>query len=1144
MDFDDVLAQTLYLLQRQGKVSYSALRRRFDLDDAYLNDLKDELLFAHPVVDEQDRGLVWTGETASISVATSQPDQSDPQPVVEPAQLAQATSSPVAPHTPEAERRQLTVMFVDLVGSTRLSGELDPEELRDVVRAYQSTCTEVVHRYDGYVAQLLGDGLLVYFGFPQAHEDDAQRAVRAGLDIVEAIGALNTRLEQDQGITLAVRLGIHTGLVVVGDMGGSGRQEPLALGETPNLAARLQGLAEPDTVVISAHTYRLIQGYFDCDSLGEYELRGVSQPIVVYRVLRASGVQSRLDIARTHGLTPLVGREQEAGLLIERWSRVKEGQGQVVLLSGEAGIGKSRMVQVLKDHIVEEAHTRVECRSLPYFTNSALYPMTDFLQRTWRFQTDDTPEQKLEKLRQSLSPYRLPLEESVPLFASLLSLPVPEDQYPPLTLPPQRQRQKTLESMVAIVLELAESQPVLFILEDLHWTDPTTLEFIDLLIHQTPTACVYALLTCRPEYQPSWSHHSYLTEVTLNRLSQSQSERMIEGVTGGKPLTSEVRQQIVERSDGVALFIEEMTKSTLESGYLKEVDGHYELTGPMGSLTVPATLQDSLMARLDRLVAAKAVAQYAAVIGRQFTYELLHAVSPLTAAMLQYELGRLVAAELVYQRGLPPQATYTFKHALIQDTAYESLLKSTRQQYHQRIVQVVEVQFPDIAETQPELLAHHYTEAGLTEPAVIWWQRAGETAFQKSAITEAIGHLTQGVDLLNTLADSPQRMQRELDMQILLGKSLAIAQTASAPEAQRAYTRARVLCDRLGNTHQLYDVLVGFARYYQDQGKYQHLLEINEQLLALAQDQHDTMRLVEAHNMLGQNLRRLDDLATARYHLEQAIHLYDTHVPPPSTGNAVGSSYLLMSSLFHYAIVLWNLGYPDAILACIEQMRKWARGTPFDQAWFLWFSADLHTLRGEWDTAHEQLDLLMPLATEHSIAMPRILGMYRLGYVLAREGQGEAGVALIRQALASHLGKKGLTGSIALHALARTYAHLRQPEDGLRAVAEAFDLLLETGERQQEFQLYRLKGELLLMQQSSDPIQAEACFQQALAIARSQRAKSLELLAAMRLARLWQQQGKHAEAYELLAPIYGWFTEGFDTSDLKDAKVLLDELGG
>src|SRR5262249_20836458 len=660
MTFDEILEQVITLLQRQGRVSYRALKMRFDLDDEYLDVLKEELIDAQRIaLDEDGRILVWTGQAEGVPLSASPSLQVEQQRLVQydqPTQIA----PPLEPHTPEAERRQLTVMFCDLVESTKLASQLDPEDWRDVARAYQRVCTEVIQRYEGHIAQLLGDGLLVYFSYPQAHEDDPQRAVRTGLSILDAMGDLHTRLKRDKGIQVALRIGIHTGLVVVGEMGGQGRQEQLALGEVPNVCSRIEGLAAPNTIAMSEATYRLVQGYFECRDLGAQTLRGVAQPLHVYQVLGESGVHSRLDIVSTRGLTPLVGREQEVGLLLERWAQVKDGQGHVVLLTGDAGIGKSRLVQMLKDHVAQESHVRWECRSTEYSQNSALYPVIDLFQRLLRFEAQETPDAKLEKLEHALSQYRLPLEESVPLFAPLLALPLPEHHYPPLNLSPQRQRQKTLETIVAILLELAEHHPVLLILEDLHWTDPTTLELLGLLLDQTPTVSILVLLTCRPYFQPAWHHRSYLTEITVNRLHHTQVEQIVTGMTDGKTFPAVVLQQILTKTDGVPLFVEELTKAILESGQLKVIDGHYELTGPLPASAIPATLQDSLMARLDRLVTAKGVAQLAAVIGRQFSYGLLQAISQLDAMTLQRELGRLVEAELVYQRGLPPQATYTF----------------------------------------------------------------------------------------------------------------------------------------------------------------------------------------------------------------------------------------------------------------------------------------------------------------------------------------------------------------------------------------------------------------------------------------------------------------------------------------------------
>jgi len=628
MSLYDVLDQIIALLRQRKRLTYRLVKREFALDDETLADLKDELIYAQNLaVEEDERVLVWIGDTEGRHEVLSPPSHTPQQSAI------QATQPPHAPlpepRSPEAERRQLTVMFCDLVDSTKLSSQLDPEDYHDMVRAYQNVCTEVIQHYAGHVAQLLGDGLLVYFGYPHAHEDDAQRAVRAGLGMLAALEELNTRLQQAKGIQLAIRIGIHTGLVVVGEMGGQGRQEQLALGDVPNIASRIEGLAAPNTIAVSEATYRLVQGYFDCEALGEQTLRGVTEPIQVYRVFQESGVYSRLDVAQTKGLTPLVGRESEVTLLLERWEQAKSGQGQVVLLTGDAGIGKSRLVQVLKEHVTHEPHMRWECHSSEYYQNTALFPLVDLFQRSLQWQPDDTPEDKLGKLEQTLNHYRLPLQESVPLFAPLLSLPLPENHYPPLNLSPQRQRQKTLEALIAILLEQAERHPFLFIVEDLHWTDPTTLELLSLVIEQIPTTSILTVLTCRSHFQPSWSHRSDLSEVTVHRLSQPQIERMTTHVAGGKLLPPQVLHQIIEKTDGVPLFVEEMTKAVLESGQLKAVDGHYELTGSLRTLTIPATLQDSLMARLDRLVTAKAVAQYAAVIGRQFSYALLQAVSQL-----------------------------------------------------------------------------------------------------------------------------------------------------------------------------------------------------------------------------------------------------------------------------------------------------------------------------------------------------------------------------------------------------------------------------------------------------------------------------------------------------------------------------------
>jgi class 3 adenylate cyclase len=816
MDFLAVADQVIELLRSRGRVSYRALKVQFHLDDEQFDALKEELLYTHQgEIEEDGRGLVWAGGASPMPAPTSRPGQ--PAQVTERLEEppAQSGSSPAGPQVPEAERRQLTVLFCDLVDSTVLASQLDPEEWREVVRAYQDTCAKVIGRFEGHIAQYLGDGLLVYFGYPQAHEDDAQRAVRAGLGMVEAVGQLNSRLERAREVHLSVRLGIHTGLVVVGEMGGGTRQEQLALGETPHIAARLQGVAAPNTMVISAITYQLLRGFFACQSLSTPSLKGIAQPLEVYQVLYESTARGRLEAAGSTGLTPLVGREQEVGLLLERWTQVKDGLGQVVLLSGEAGIGKSRLVQVLTEQVAAEPQAWLTpCQCSPYYQNSALYPMIDLLERVvLQLARDESPQQKLLKLEGFLVQYGFLLPEAVPLFASLLSLPL-SSSYAPLNISPEQQKQRTLQAILTLLLRRAAQQPVLLVMEDLHWVDPTTLELLSLLVDQGPTARLLALLTYRPDFRLPWTGRSHLTQVTLSRLPKRQAAEMADRVARGKTLPPEVVEQVVAKTDGVPLFVEELTKMVLESGMLQEGEERYELTGPLPPLAIPTTLHDSLMARLDRLAAVKALAQLGATLGREFSYELLQAVSPWDEGTLHRGLQQLVAAEFLYQQGLPPQATYRFKHALIQDAAYQSLLKSTRQQYHQHIAQVVEARFPTICETQPEWLAHHDTQAGLHEPAIGYWQLAGQQASDRSANQEAISHFTTGIELLQTLPETPQRTQHALSLHTALGAALQRTKGLAAPEVEQVYTQARALCQQVGETPELVPVLLGLWRFY------------------------------------------------------------------------------------------------------------------------------------------------------------------------------------------------------------------------------------------------------------------------------------------------------------------------------------------
>jgi predicted ATPase len=932
--------------------------------------------------------------------------------------------------------------------------------------------------------------------------------------------------------------------VVVGEVGGGARQEQLALGETPNVAARLQGLAAPNTLVVSAAAVPLLGGFFACRSLGTHRLKGVPQPMEVSQVLYESTARSRLEVVGSTGLTPLVGREQELGLLRERWARVKEGLGQVVLLSGEAGIGKSRLVQVLKEHVAAEPQTWLTpCQCSPYYQNTALYPMIDLLERVvLRFERAESPAQKLRKLEGFVVQYGLPLAEAVPLFAALLSLPLTTD-YAPLALSPEQQKQQTLHALLTILLRIAAQQPVLLVMEDLHWVDPSTLELLTLLVDQGPTARILALFTCRPDFSPPWTGRAHLTQVTLPRLPRRQAAEMTSRVAHGHALPPDVVEQIVAKTDGVPLFVEELTKMVLESGLLQEQEDGYTLTGPLPPLAIPTTLHDSLMARLDRLAAVKGLAQLGATLGREFSYELLWAVSPWDEDTIQQGLHRLVAAEFLYQRGLPPQATYVFKHALIQEAAYQSLLRSTRQQHHQRIAQVLEARFPEIVETQPELVAHHYTEAGLSTQALPYWQRAGERALRRSASVEAISHLTKGLEVLTTLPDTPERTHQELAMQTTLGAAFMVTKGYAAPEVERVYARARTLCQQMGDAPQLFQVLRGLWLFYLIRAELQTARELGEQLLTLAQRVRDVALLVEAHYALGNTLNYVGEFVHAQTHLAQGLALSERQ---PHRAHAFPYGYDAGVACRAYAaLTLWVLGYPDQALershAALSRAQELSH--PHSLAYALIFAAIFHQYRREGRLTQEWAEAVLSLSSEHGLTHLLALGSILRGWARAAQGQSEEGIAQICQGLASWqaTGARG-AGSLLLALLAEAYGQVGQVEEGLRVVAEGLVEVEYTGERRHEAELYRLKGELLLACSVEHHPDAETCFCQALAIARHQQAKSWELRAAMSLARLWQQQGKDAEARELLGSIYGWFTEGFDTADLQEAKALLEEL--
>jgi predicted ATPase len=892
----------------------------------------------------------------------------------------------------------------------------------------------------------------------------------------------------------------------------------------------------------------LTRNTFALADLGVHNLKGIAEPMVISRVLGLREEQPDEEESTSARTLFLVGRDEEVGLLHRRWEQSKEGMGQVVLLSGEAGIGKSSLVEISRSAVKHAGAASITFRCSPYHQHSALYPIIEHLQRLLRWQPEESSAAKLDKLEQLMQASRLPVAEAVPLFAMLLSLPVPAAQYPPLNLSPQRQRQQTHDLLVAWLVEEAERQPVQVTWEDVHWADPSTLEVLGLVIEQAPTVRMLNLLTYRPEFQPPWPMRSHITPLTLNRLERLQVEALVTHLAGGKVLPAEVMQHVVSKTDGVPLFVEELTKTVLESDVLRQVNGHYELLGPLSTLAIPSTLQDSLMARLDRHPVGKEVAQLGAVLGREFAYTTLKALTPLDDVTLQERLAQLVEAELLYQRGRPPRARYTFKHALIQDVAYASLLKSTRQHYHQQIAHLFVHHFPDLVETQPELVAHHYTEAGLIEQAIPYWQQAGRRAAQRSANVEAINHLRRGLALVEMLPETPERNQHELAVQATLGPVLIQTQGWAAQETGAAYTRAAALCQQLGETVHHFPVLYGVWGFQIVRADYQTARTLGEELLHLAEREHAPALLVEAHVTLGLTLLFLGEVAAARRHCEQSVAHYDAQ-----QHSALAIEYgndPAVPSLGEGARALWLLGYPEQALRQSQAGLTLAHGLahPFSLAYALALVTIVHQCRREWDQTQERAEAVIALATAHGFPFYVAFCTIQRGRALAEHGRAADGIVQIRWGIAAMRDTgAGFLQSYSLGMLAEAYLKDGQVEEGLTTVAEALAFVDRTEERFYEAELYRIKGELTLQSKvqslkSKVEEEAEECFHKAVEIARKQQAKSLELHAVMSLARLWQSQGKTAEARQKLAEIYGWFTEGFDTKDLKEAQTLLEEL--
>ena len=1112
-------------LRSLGLEQYEAAFRDNDIDVELVPRLTSE--------DLKDLGIVSVGHRRKLLDAIAElnnvADRSDGFPV-DPGPAPAPPNPSNLPQRPDAERRQLTILFCDLVGSTELSRHLDPEEYRGILAAFQQACAGTIARFDGFLAKYMGDGVLAYFGYPQAHEDEASRAVRAGLALVEGV----TRIALPAGLNpLHARVGIATGLVIVGDLIGAGSaQEQSVAGETPNLAARLQTLAPPDGVVIAPSTRRLLGSEFNIADLGSQELKGFAAPISAWRVLGIRAVESRFE-ARGMGATPLIGRAEELGILARCWEQASDREGQAVLLSGEAGIGKSRLVRALLDHVQSRTHAQVQYQCSPFFANSPLHPFIEQIERDAGFQSEDTLEERLVKLETLLAQA---IDDGVafaPLLATMLSVPT-STRYPPSSHDPEQQKELTIKVLIQYLIGQAQRHPLLIVVEDVHWADPTTLELLDQLIDHAASERILLLMTFRPEFGVRWQGRPHVTLIPLNRLARRQTTELAKGIAREAELSDEVLKQILEKTEGVPLFVEEFTKAVLESGFRAE-----GARGPAGRsslpFVIPATLHDSLMARLDRLPAAKTAAQQAAVIGREFSYGMLAAISTQSEPELLAALQQLVSSELVFKRGAPPEATYTFKHALVRDAAYESLLKSRRQELHARIVDVLEADASDVPARQPELIAHHLSEARLAERAVTYWQLAADAAASRQAHQEAIAHCTRGLEMVGLIPDRKQREQHELRLQARFGNSAVSAKGWGAAEVAKALYRARDLCAETGDDSLLHPILAGLFAFHVVNAELSTAERLGLELLTWGEALNDRILLVDGHKTLMHVRYKLGKFEAAREHFERGMSLYQESPWPEVTAEHLDDPGSQL--LFYGACALWVLGYPDrarqAAADAITLGRQ--RGHHLSLVHSVYITGHLSELMDDWEGVQRSNEETVALATEWGVTG-----------ILEAVARRERLVAVALHCDAEQMEYKrqhpqpGFARSLHDAVLARAYGRQGAPGEGLRVLDGISAWADETGSRFFDAEVYRIRAELLLLMQRMD--EAEGSYGKALEIAREQNARMWELRAACDLARLWRDQGRRAEAHGLLAPIYSWFSEGFSTRDLQVARALLDTL--
>jgi class 3 adenylate cyclase/predicted ATPase len=1037
-------------------------------------------------------------------------------------------------------RRQLTVASCELLHGADIA-RMDPEDLRDVIRAYHDCVVATSRRHGGFVAaRSLANPVLICFGFPVAHEDDAERAVRCGLELVAEIKALASSPQ--------TRVGIATGVVVVSGLEGSGETpEYNVVGETSTLAARLQSIAEPDSVILADSTRRLLGNLFELQQLKSRRLKGVPRPVLAWRVHRANPLQNRFEALHAKGLTPLVSREEEMDLLQRRWARAKAGAGQVVLISGEAGIGKSRLTAELLERIAAEPHTRMRYFSSPQHADSALYPIISQIERAAALAHDDTTQTKLDKLDTLLAD-GLTSAHDAALFAEMLSL-TNDGRYPTLQMTAPQRREETFRALMTQLEALARRNPVLAIFEDAHWSDPTSQEAIGRTVEHIAKLRVLLIVTFRPEFVAPWIGRPQVTLITINRLAPHDVGAMIDRVVGNKVLAASNREEIIGRTDGIPLFVEEMTKAVLEADD-EEPQKRTTPAIPEPALAVPASLHASLMARLDRLGPAMLTAQIGAAIGREFSHALLAAVTQEQEAVLSGSLDRLIQAGLLFRQGVPPHATYFFKHALVRDVAYGTLLREPRRALHARIAEAFETQFAEVAESRPEVLARHYAEAGLIEKAVRQWGKAGQRSLERSALMEAAGQLRRALTQIAILPATATLRREEIRLQVALINALVHVNGFASAETKTAVERARLLIEHAeAHGEPPEDPLVLFSIIYAAMVPSfvtfsgDALREAVGQLLTVAEKQGQTASLTIAHRTTGVCLMCIGDLRQGRAHLDRAIAVYDPVTHPPLATRFGQDSRV--AALSYRAIALWMLGYPDAAIADANEALGHAReiGHAASLIYALSLTSFSHLLCGSFAIANAQLGEAVALAEEKGALFWKTTATVLSGCVSSAKGNASDAVDIISSTVTAFRS----TGATVwmpsyLSYLARAYAELGRFEDAWRGIDEAMAIIATSKETWFESEINRVAGEIALRSSHRDPEKAEACFRRALAVARTQQAKSLELRAAISMARLLRDRDRRAAARSLL-PVYEWFSEGFDTGDLNEARALLGELG-